>query len=230
MALTDGVVAAYSFDNDAWADSSGNGHTGTATGAIFDASVKKVGTHSGFFDGSDDRVNLADTGSEIADLDSSDFTVVQWVNQKTQVGGNDNIFCFSANNGCGMIDLIAGEFGISKPGTSNGPRHTTALSADTWHLCIVGQRNSDGRVFYWVDNVKQDFAYVNFGNGGAPSFGRRGSTANKFNGNIDMPVIYNRLITDDEATEHWADGNGLDIYASSTTTPRSRAFPFILRR
>lgn len=69
MALTDNWEASWRFNND-WTDSSGNGINGSAIGATFSSSTKKLGSHSSSYDGIDDAGNFGDVlNSVIAGAD-----------------------------------------------------------------------------------------------------------------------------------------------------------------
>lgn len=220
MALTDGVVGSWSFNNST-DDASGNGHTLVVSGAIFDATTKKLGSHSGFYDGVDDRMQPDDSGDEIKDLDSSDLTIRLWVNPDSGNVGNGTLFAFGTNNGCYMLSFNGTERDIEviKPGIGGRATHTAVLADDTWARVVATYHIATNDIDIWVANSKETDTAFNktFLNGNPPGFGRRGSN-NPFKGFIDEATIWNRILSDGEVTEDWNGGTGTEIFGAAPTS------------
>ena len=78
MALTDNWEASWRFNND-WTDSSGNGINGSAIGATFSSSTKKLGSHSSVYDGIDDAGNFGNVLNSVFAGADKKFSFSTWV-------------------------------------------------------------------------------------------------------------------------------------------------------
>jgi hypothetical protein len=107
-AATPGLVAAYSFDEGSGStvtDSSGNGNTGTVSGATWTGAGKYGGALS--FNGTNARINVPNSASLQL---SSGMTLEAWVNPSTVSSawrdviykGNDNYYLEGTTNHAGV--------------------------------------------------------------------------------------------------------------------------------
>lgn len=230
MSLTDNIIAIWHM-NATWKDS-WNSHDGTASGAIFSSSTKKLGTHSGKFDGTDDWVSVDDS----ADLSFGDastdspFSISMWIN-RDQVARNDyiigkksgsnvewQIIIQSANSG--QIAFIL----YDNTSTVRIDRRKTnidaVLTATNWHHIVAtydGSSTSAGMKIYInnsrVDNASDDAGvYVAMHDTANPvNIGRAGITTAYFKGLLDEVVIWNKELTTAEISELYNGGNGLAL-------------------
>ncbi len=108
-----GLVAAYSFDQGSGSsapDASGNGHTGTLSGATWTSSGKFCGALN--FDGTNDRVTIGDA----SDLDfSSAFTLLAWVRPTALTGNYRTIILKERGSNALAYGLYANDGGNDAP-------------------------------------------------------------------------------------------------------------------
>ena len=178
MALTDNWEASWRFNNN-WLDSSGNGINGSAIGATFSSSTKKLGSHSSEYDGTDDAGNFGNVLNGVFAGADKKFSFSTWVylnnldaNQFyfTKMGDSSHsedqrqFYNWIATDGS---VVFRPHFGL---GASSAYRQYTTpaatISASGWHLIRVtydgsiDTNNGDDRVTIKVDNVDKAITFV----------------------------------------------------------------------
>ena len=146
-----GLVAAYSFDQGSGStapDASGNGNTGTISGATWTSSGKFCGALS--FDGSNDRVTVADAN----DLDlNGAWTLMAWV-RPTTIGGDWRTVLIKENGSSLLAYGIYAADGANQPpaaymrsGSDFFAKASSSLAVNTWtHLAAI--RNTPTLTLY----------------------------------------------------------------------------------
>ena len=205
--VTKGLVSYWSMRNsgttvfDEWGTNSG-----TATnGPVFAVSNGLVQT-GGFFDGSDDYIEVAHAAS--LNFGTSDFTVSFWILKSTN--GNQEVigkgvsdenlnarFCVRVSS-VPQMDLSDGTTRLILSATQ------TVNSASWRHIVTVYDRGANGSIY--IDGalaLSQSIAAVtgSINNTAALRMGRRGETlygALSYLGLLDEVRIYNRALTSDE--------------------------------
>jgi hypothetical protein len=192
-----GLVAAYGFDEPSGAtatDASGNGNTGTITGA-----ARATGRAGGAlaFDGLDDWVTVADSAS--LDL-TTGMTLEAWVNPTTISGRWRTVLLKEAPGGM-AYGLYAGEDAGRPSGhvytTSEvDTRGTAGLPLNTWsHLAVT----YDGTTLRLYVNGTQVSSRAVSGamrvTGGVLRIGGNAVWPEAFAGRIDEVRVYNRALT-----------------------------------
>ncbi len=79
------MIAHYSFDNN-HDDSSGNNNDGLVSGATYDATIKKIGSHAISFDGVNDYSTGA-TASNLNNLIADKISISTWVRKSASQTG-----------------------------------------------------------------------------------------------------------------------------------------------
>ncbi|MCK5602372.1 hypothetical protein KAR91_10895 [Candidatus Pacearchaeota archaeon] len=216
MGVNDGVDAVWHLNN-SLVDSSGNGHTLTKSGAIF-STTRKLGSHSLRYDGINDYA-LA-SGYQ----PSGDISVFIWVKLEIQTSGGSTwrpIISNGAIDGTGfMFASLSGDAaGIMQ---LQFDRDHGNLNIDLGNLGIT-DFNLVG--FTWDESSETFITYVN-GNktvrsqiAGSLNIAQNDvymgasvdlSSNRFFKGWCDEPIIYNRAISEGEATRLWKGGVGAE--------------------
>ena len=139
MALTDNLISVWHMNNNSQ-DSWGTNH-GTAYGAVFDATVKKLGSHAGIVDGVDDYIYVPASSS--LNIGSGDFSVQAWINI-SQAGTDKGIVVM--DDGLSVISMYMTAANLVKfvardsGGDAAIASSATTISIDTWYH-IVGVRS-----------------------------------------------------------------------------------------
>ena len=182
-------------------DQSGNGNNGTWNGTQAGSSGYysggKVGSYTGYFNGSNDYVatNLTLTGQ-------SSFSATAWVNA---AAGAPTQYLLGQNivSECWVLALSGGGNSVQFRTKSNSTVviNGTALPINTWHF-IAGIYDGSNMMLY-VDGVlsgtsTQTGALNN--NGYNIYFGARNDAQVPFNGSLDDIRIYNRALSAAEVT------------------------------
>jgi VCBS repeat-containing protein len=197
-----GLVAAYSFDDGSGttvADASGNGHTGTISGATWSSQGKFGGALA--FDGSNDWVTIADT----PDLDlTTEMTLEAWVYPAGTLGSfkavvgkqvayrlyaaSDSAYCASTGPLAALDDGIT-QFTLCAP---------TALALNVWtHLAMTYDGNTlrlyvNGQQVASAATMQPMGVTTGAFMLGASQFGEY------FPGRIDNVRVYNRALSASE--------------------------------
>ena len=222
MSLDTDLEAVWPFDNDAGADAH-NSHDLTITGGTFDATNKKVGTHSLSMDGVDDDAVVA-ASSEFNYGFGDSFTLIAWV--KTGDTGFQRIFHKAITSSpytgiwCGQYSNQTFYMELYGTGaTYIGRRTTTTINTGSFVFVIAtydGSSASSGIKLYIgdptsaVDTTDSENGTLAgaLTNSGKMRVGSDNIAA-PWEDNIDQAVIYNRVITQSERLEHWNSGSGL---------------------
>jgi len=139
IASPDGnLILHYTFDTDEGAivtDHSGNGHTGTVSGASWIADGQSDGAMS--FDGSGDYINVANEPDFDFDI-SDDFTVSMWIKASTSI--NQHVFAAKIQHGNGtgwqIYDSAGQPVFLLRQGVDNRilRKVTANVNDGLWHL------------------------------------------------------------------------------------------------
>jgi len=199
-------------------DSSGNGNTGTVSGAGW-SSVGKVNGCLNF----NGLNNYVQVGNRL----SNDFSVTFWVNT-TQAGGTGQWW-----QGVGLIDgYVAGgandfgtalsggkfAFGTGNPDTTTVS--TTPINDGVWHQCVATRQQGSGKLALYVDGNLQATGVGGTHSLTAPTqlrFGSLQTGTGFFGGRLDDIKIYDRALGSNEVTALYWDS------ASRATAPTNLA-------
>ena len=202
----DGLVGYWKLDEGSgtFADSSGNGNTGTQSGGVSYAQTGKVGKAVGF-DGVNDYARIQTSASTNL---NSNFSVSMWF--KTSVssgalfdrrpGDNSEIDIFM-NTGGGIQTWI-------RDTLTNKPLLALTglgLSDNQWHNLVYVRDTATDYVYTYVDSALigsvNDSTTTNLPLNTSTQFGAygTGSPGAPFNGSIDDVRIYNRALSAAEA-------------------------------
>lgn len=196
-----GLVAHWKFDEGSGsttADSSGNGNTGTISGATWTTSGKYDDALD--FDGTNDRVNVSDDDS--LDL-TTGLTIAAWVNRGT-AGDEYETVVFKNNSGnSDLVYLMYSESNTNQPGiwvNSSNFCKGTGLSTGTWIHLAVTYDGSNLKVFEGGTQVGESCSYTTAINTstGQLSIGGNSIWGEYFDGIIDDVRIYNRALSASE--------------------------------
>lgn len=144
MALTDNLIAVWHMNND-WQDSWGTNH-GTAYGATFDTSIKKLGSHAGSLDGVDDWISIAGGGS--LDIGAGDFTIQAWV-YTTQVA-NQGLVVWDKQIETIRLYIYESKFYFDVrdvQGDLARAISTTTINTDTWYHVVAVREGTTARIY-----------------------------------------------------------------------------------
>jgi len=202
-----GLVGYWKFDEGAGVkamDYSGNGNTGTITGATWTSG--KLGQALSF-NGTSDLVN---TGSDL--YGTGTFTVCAWAKPKSTaawvlkaISGNGRSFFDNINTGSNNYWILSSDGGANTVWSA-----TDALVLNTWqHVC--GVRLSSGLATMYVNGAVSGSENQNSGTpetyGYATVIGAsRSDATSPFDGLIDDVRIYNRALSQAEITALYQSG------------------------
>jgi hypothetical protein len=141
-----GIVAAYSFDQGTGTtapDATGNGHTGTLSGATWTSAGKYCGALT--FDGTNDRVTVADAND--IDLNAA-WTLLAWV-RPTSIGGDWRTVILKENGSNALAYGLYAANGANQPpagyiriGGDVSVVAPSTLTVNTWtHLALARGSN-----------------------------------------------------------------------------------------
>jgi hypothetical protein len=147
----DGIVGATTFT-----DSSSNAHAITRFGNASLSVTQAKFNLAGYFDGSDDRLSVADDGD--FDFGTGDFTVEAWIYK--QASNVDQFIVSSSGNG-GMFFGFdnTDNLGIGRTGTAWDHTVTHGIASNTWAHVAVCRSGSSLRFF--VDGVQKGSTFTN---------------------------------------------------------------------
>jgi hypothetical protein len=196
--VTNGLVAAYSFNAGSGttvADASGNGNTGTITGATWSAAGKYGNALS--FNGTNNFVTV----NESASLDlTGAMTLEAWVNPSA-LGSTWRCVLLKEQSG-GLIYALYANTDTNRPSghvyisSEFDTRGTAALATNTWTHLAVTYDGTTLRMF--VNGVEASNKVVG-GNiktsTGALRIGGNSVWGEYFSGLIDEVRVYNRALT-----------------------------------
>ncbi len=190
--------------NDDWLDTSGEGNNGTVSGATFNTS-SKLGSHTGNFDGSNDKVNC---GSDSSLNLQTTLTISAWINLNTVTpahgyhssiigdNGNSNWWFYVGNNAkLGFLRF---------KGTYDAVGSNSNIPAGEWVYVAVTYDNSvanEVRIYInGVLDVSESLDGPIDALSGPIVVGDRGDT-HRLDGRIDELVVWNKVLLDDEISE-----------------------------
>jgi hypothetical protein len=196
-------------------DSSGSGHTVTATNVKHKVAQSKFGSSSMFFDGSGDFLTLPD--STDWDFGSGDFTLEAWINL-ANISTYHMIMCQDNNSGQLAWHLRTQTTGAllfrySSDGTEDQTDLTSTasvLTINTWHH-VAFVRSSNTYAFY-VDGVQKGTGSITatlHSSTTTPIIGVRGGNSLPFEGYMDEVRI--------SRTARW----------TAAFTPPTRAYSYV---
>ena len=218
--VTDGLVlyvdarnsSSYSGSGNTWSDLSGQGNNGTITGATYN--------NSGWFnfDGSNDRINF----SALLAAGDDTYTLEAYFNadiRKTQVIVEQN----SSNSqthkrGC-MILISDGDGGFN--GQSNDRHDHLPYATNAWEHWVIAVNAPSNLKMYRNGNLVYNGS---FANGGALNLGNAGlsigyklsSNSEYFDGQIRFVRVYNRTLSENEASQNYAALNNYSLNSAPT--------------
>ena len=192
-----GLVAAYAFNEGSGTtvtDASGNGNTGTVSGATWTTSGKYGSSLA--FNGTNARVNVPNSSSLQL---SSGMTLEAWVNPSTVNSawrdviykGNDNYYLEATSDNASKPNggLIAG-------GSYANAYGTAALPANTWSFLTETYDGATLRLYLNGNQIASQAATGNIASSTNPlQIGGDGFYSQYFNGAIDNIRIYNTALT-----------------------------------
>ena len=195
---TQGLVAAYSFSEDAGttvADASGNGNTGTIVNATWTTSGKYG--DGLVFNGTNARVDIGDSASLHL---TTGMTLEAWVNPSTVSStwrdviykGNDNYFLEATSENSGGVPAAGATLGSSDVDTLG----TAALTANTWAF-LTETYNGSTLALYVNGTLVSSLAHTgNIATSTDPlQIGGDSIYGQYFQGMIDNVRIYNTALT-----------------------------------
>ena len=210
--MTDGLVGYWKFDEPSiagtYADSSGNGNTGTADGNA-STTAGKFGNAS-VFDGSGDDIVASDDL-----LGTGAITICAWAKVDTMSNGigygitGNGVTLFDYHQSGGVRYLVfSSDFCNEECLTSDG----NDILLNTWqHVCAVRDENS--RATLYIDGVisgeKDRYSGDPYTYGFSTAIGAiRDDPISPFDGQLDEVRIYNRALSADEVRKlyEWAPG------------------------
>ena len=217
--VTDGLVLyvdarnsnSYSGSGNTWNDLSGQGNNGTITGATYN--------NSGWFnfDGSNDRINF----SALLAAGDDTYTLEAYFNadtRKTQVIVEQN----SSNSqthkrGC-MILISDGDGGFN--GQSNDRHDHIPYATNAWEHWVIAVNAPSNLKMYRNGNLVYNGS---FANGGALNIGNAGlsigyklsNNSEYFDGQIRFVRVYNRTLSENEASQNYAALNNYSLNSDS---------------
>jgi hypothetical protein len=185
-------------------DDSASNHSVYRYNAVTKTAIKKLGTASGYFDGTGDYLDITGVGD--FNFGSDDFTIDFWVNTTHTLNGSTivNVFDSPSNRRSWVFTINVGgkgAFFVSYNGISTiGIYSDAGINDGAWHHCAIIRNGSE--LAMYIDGIKQiDVADVStnsiYYNVNTPlTLGRRSNSSNNpyyFNGYIDELRISNGI-------------------------------------
>jgi len=137
----------------------------------------------------------------------------QMIFANTDFGGGDNGFWLRMENDSGNMLLLLGTSGVDRITVIT----STAIPDTDWNFLMIQYDDSTGDLKMSVNNgtVETVASSQNLTNTTTPTtylyVGNDVNDGNDFIGSLDEFVIFNRILTADEITDLYADGDGLVI-------------------
>jgi hypothetical protein len=228
MALFDGLQALY-HTNDDWLDSSDNGNDGTASGAIFDGTDEKLGSHCGSFDGVDDYVSAS--GADLP-TGAASRSVSFWLRAPNMAQGNKSIMGWGVHAAAersfmvmGLGNLTSRKIGFWGGGVDF--ESVTTLSDDTWYHIVYTYDGTTGRI-YINDSLDNSMVQaLATGTGSNFYMADLQAVMTPFNCLLDEVAVWDRVITASEITELYNSGAGIEIVEPTVEEDASAVNSFI---
>lgn len=216
--LTDGLVAYYPFNGNAY-DESGSGNHGTVYGAMLTSDRFGNGSAAYYFDGTDDYVEVPNTGT----LSPDEITISAWVNPTAlthtqhMILNKEDQYEFAVFGGPQENVTQIGELGYAfraEPGggwTWQGTNYVLPLDEFS-HVVVFFDGNYVGKVYVNGSNIAEtiyDRAITK--SNSCLRIGARGCSSQFnydpcffFDGALDDIRIYNRVLSESEIQELYA--------------------------
>ena len=183
-------------------DSSGNGNTGTISGATWTASGKYRNALR--FDGVNDQVSIANPS--FFSFGSTDFTICAWI-KPAELTGSASQYAVGTYNSSSTTYWLLGTrydqyyFTAQNSSGSKFNLRGSSASLDEWtHLCIT---RNDSNFSLWENGVYINSTSESIGSLSSPSnvyMGTRGDAGSYFNGTIDEVKIYGKALSETQIT------------------------------
>ncbi len=221
-------VVWYSFeegDNGSVAvDRSGNGLNGTNSGTTYVSSkgINGTGNFSEDFDGSDQYVQV---GHNISLNISDNITMMAWINpddsvitarliyKNQDVNGDQNGFQMTRNSAESI------NIGIRRDTVHTRKRTTTTVPDNEW--THVAGTISGSTIVIYINGVSQSLTTSNVGYNGASTdlfIGIRADLGSDYNGQLDEPAIFDRVLNASEILEAYNNGLRIEELNTNVTT------------
>jgi hypothetical protein len=205
-APTNGYILYYSFSTNTTPvpDDSGNGYTGTVSGATWVTNGTTGGAYS--FDGTDDKLTAGDFGT------ITDITISVWLKKTDATASSALHFFEKSNSGATKYFNVY----VDGPGGSAGADHvaffshndgsnyryvksSTAITDTNWHYVVLTKTGSTLAI--WIDGTDVTTAWASGGSlsplstGTAALIGRSDVYSKTYKGSIDETRLYNRVLS-----------------------------------
>ncbi len=195
------------------ADSSGNGKTGSASGASYSSSGKFWGAYN--FSGSGHEI-VASSGV----IGNHSFTALAWIKQSSSRFGGIIGETYGGTDDWGFLSAFSGNRARVKIVNSSGTpiiwdSTSNMIPDNTWLLVGVAYDSADGKVYF----IKNDTNYTNIfsitgglkDDGNALRVGLVDGPSYYFDGSIDEVSVFNRLLSPSEIQDIYDRGSGLSV-------------------
>lgn len=207
------LVGHWKLDGDA-TDSSYQGNDGTVTGATSNSNGRINGAYD--FDGSGDNINMGD----VLDLDTNNISISAWVKTNTT---NKYMAVVSKKNSGGISSgyhFFLDTAEVLRFQIGNGTNSTVIYTNDTdliqdgeWHhiVTVVDRGDASNWEIYVdgsiVDTTKPTLLFAeSIGNPRDFIIGDADAGSYDWNGEIDDVRVYNKVLTSDEISDLYSDG------------------------
>lgn len=256
MALTDGLIAGYHFNNDRTDFVGSNDLTGV--GSTLDAINKKLGSHAMNYDAIDDRDYSTELISSLANHaqgtmafwiriqnDANLFKVPFMISREADATASE--FMFGADLRSPFQDylIIAARVDGGLKWYANTPLNSTDALIRNYALVIVDHDGVAPRMH--INNVTQSLNFANqvdktlwwkgfITDASSPADvvtwgcnNRGGVLGSFYDGQHDETIFWDRVLTSAERTELWNGGDGIEMEIEEEGiggTPRSRIINF----
>jgi len=213
--LTDGLVSYWDLEDTSIGAVDAFGvHDGTISGTVT-AEPGKIG-NAFHFDGSTGWVDVGNVGGIDGDVPR---TIAGWVNSDLADPPYDWITCFGFSPDSGGdntffdIEVVNGnQYGMHVYSWQSA---TGPLDPGNWHFAVG---TYDGTTITWYMDGQNRGSTDRALNTGVDSFkiGQRVASSHYFEGLVDEVAVWDRVLTDDEVTQLWNNGDGLYLLADGT--------------
>jgi len=226
MALTDGILAYWNFDNDgsggvSLADSTGNGNTlansggvSLGTGIIAGDAVFNGGSYLSFLT---TPVTAGGEASFSFWLNTTDSSVEQSIIDQQSSGGYGILIRTNGNS--------SGYFAVAMNGSGGPAWYPTSYNppANTW-VNIIVTIDSSYNLNIYADSTNVFSTNIGANNGPWNNignyFGCTGGNNQFLTGSLDETGIWNRALSQSEVTELYNNGSGVTYPFQLVTTPQ----------
>jgi len=196
-------------------DVSSNSKDGTTTGATTGVTGK---INEGFsFDGTNDKVSVLNP----YDINSGDVSVSIWVNPtdllNSYVIWGNRVNFSGTNNKIGIyVASTTGKIVINtKDSSASNYTSTASISSGSWSNIIVTRSGASGVIY--INGVKETFTSASGDISPNENWilAEISGLGSDFNGSMDEFGVWDRQISDSEASDLYNSGNGFNPYATS---------------